>query len=87
MIGLLLRKKAAITGSAIKNGITRIILKYKLYNRSLQDHKLNESTVHTWMSEYKRRLELQICAGLNVGTTDKIGAKVKMAAIVVGRRA
>ena len=56
-------EKAIIARRAIENGITKTVTKY---NKTLQDRKLKESTIHTWITEYKRQLELQRCTGVEV---------------------
>lgn len=56
-------EKAIIARRAIQNGITKTVMKYI---NTLQDRKLKESTIHTWITKYKRQLELRRCTGIEV---------------------
>ena len=59
-------EKAKIAKKAIENGVTKTVVKY---NRELQDKTLKESTVRTWVSEYRRQLELRRCTGIELSFT------------------
>ena len=56
-------EKAKIAKKAIENGVTKTVVKY---NRELQHRTLKESTVRTWVSEYRRQLELRRCTGIEL---------------------
>ena len=50
------QERAVIARSALDTGVTKTI---KRYNKDLHDRKLKESTVRTWVTQYKRELELK----------------------------
>jgi hypothetical protein len=56
-------EKAVIARATIDNGVTRTINKY---NKDLHERKLKESTVWTWVTEYKRELQLRKESGIHL---------------------
>ena len=59
-------EKAVIARKGIENGVTKTV---NQYNKTLQDRKLKESTVRTWITQYKRQLEMQRCATTSDGAS------------------
>ena len=75
-------EKAKIAKKAIENGITKTAVKY---NRELQDRTLKESTVCTWVSEYRQQLELRRCTGIELSfTVSKLEDKKRGRPLLLG---
>ena len=55
-----LEEKAIIARRGIENGVTRTI---RQYNKNLQGRKLRESTVRTWITQYKKQLAMRKALG------------------------
>lgn len=55
------QERAVIAQSAMNTGVTNTIRKH---NKKLSDQVLKESTVHAWVTQYKRELEFKKSAGV-----------------------